>query len=629
MTEVGNAAPGDKVEFSQFHQPSLKTGSYQITVTHQVATTELTDRPIEPTTFSTTRSFTVAGERFGLSPAEIYAVYPPDGSLSDHSNVLPHLMLSRSTLPWERQADPNDETLPWLALLLFTADETPLARVMTLADLQNSASAGVAFPAITLEAGQQSADRVTVIDVPADLLQAILPNPAALGFLAHVRQAVAADGQPTGADRAVLIGNRLPGPDQINTVFLVSLENRYTSAGFDFQHAVGAELVRLVTLQSWRFASPPEAQQSFTSLLLGLNHAPSTLRLQPNSDPLAEQYLAQGYTLVPHTMREANQSASWYHSPLGVGSHSDLLPLPAPAADQLVRYDAATGIFDVAYAAAWQLGRLMILRSKQISTNLYAWKRSQAQQQKEARLFRRNFGALKIQRRSLAASTFPADVAAWFEDLRLLNGVPFNYLLPDERMLPAESIRFFQLDAQWMACLLDGAFSVGRTTSGDLVQDQSAETNPALWPAPAVSGFVLRSAVVAGWPGLLVDGLDDEDQPLAALRVERLSDNVLLALFAGDIHQVRFHLQPETLHFGFDQPTLQYQELHKQLRDSAGAETELVIATLPWQDADRGVVAIDRLTNEMQQTLAQAPFTSAQFGLQMIEGVEEVIFERA
>ena len=38
---------------------------------------------------------------------------------------------------------------------------------------------------------------------------------------------------------------------------------------------------------------------------------------------------------------------------------------------------------------------------------------------------------------------------------------------------------------------------------------------------------------------------------------------------------------------------------------------------------------IDRLTSEMQQTLALAPFTSAQFGLQMIEGVEEVIFERA
>ena len=47
----------------------------------------------------------------------------------------------------------------------------------------------------------------------------------------------------------------------------------------------------------------------------------------------------------------------------------------------------------------------------------------------------------------------------------VVRGVPFNYLVPDERMLPAESIRFFQLDESWMDCLLDGAFSIGRVTT--------------------------------------------------------------------------------------------------------------------------------------------------------------------
>ena len=50
-------------------------------------------------------------------------MFPPPGSLGEHSNVLPHIILKRSTLPWERQADPGDKNVPWLALLLFEEEE--------------------------------------------------------------------------------------------------------------------------------------------------------------------------------------------------------------------------------------------------------------------------------------------------------------------------------------------------------------------------------------------------------------------------------------------------------------------------------------------------------------------------
>ena len=42
----------------------------------------------------------------------------------------------------------------------------------------------------------------------------------------------------------------------------------------------------------------------------------------------------------------------------------------------------------------------------------------------------------------------PETVRSWFENLILLEGVPFRYLVPDECMLPAESIRFFQWYAE-------------------------------------------------------------------------------------------------------------------------------------------------------------------------------------
>ena len=60
---------------------------------------------------------------------------------------------------------------------------------------------------------------------------------------------------------------------------------------------------------------------------------------------------------------------------------------------------------------------------------------------------------------------------AWFANLAMLEGVPFNYLVPDERMLPPESIRFFHVDQDWIDALIDGAFSIGRAT----VSGQSLE----------------------------------------------------------------------------------------------------------------------------------------------------------
>jgi|ERR1700746_2591710 hypothetical protein len=64
-----------------------------------------------------------AAPRFFLNPQDIFAVFPPPGSLGEHSNVLPHVQLKRSTLPWERQPFGWGKDVPWLALLVFHEDE--------------------------------------------------------------------------------------------------------------------------------------------------------------------------------------------------------------------------------------------------------------------------------------------------------------------------------------------------------------------------------------------------------------------------------------------------------------------------------------------------------------------------
>jgi hypothetical protein len=386
---------------------------------------------------------------------------------------------------------------------------------LNLSDLKKQT--GDPFPHWQPELGDQDNDTLTVIDIDKALLQQILPAKADLKFLAHVRQTKDPTGKPTGEEVAVLIGNRLPRAGKMSTVHLVSLEGRYPATG-DFAYPATVDKVRLVSLTSWRFACV-DRRQSFKGLLMHLNlNSSSTLRLPPlksvdqaSSDvaQAAESYFKMGCVSLSHAMRQGNKTVSWYHGPLVPGSNVTPkdITLPVRSADDLVCYNATHGMFDISYAAAWELGRLLALQSKSFSVSLYNWKRSHAQKIKDAE---QQIAHLHLDGPAPSLE-LPQSVSSWFEHLALLEGVPFNYLVPDERLLPPESIRFFQLDPMWMECLMDGAFSVGRVLKTDQEQDRSHRNQNAVNVSSPekVSGFLLRSDVVAGWPGLQVDGYDE------------------------------------------------------------------------------------------------------------------------
>lgn len=612
-----------KIQFVQYHSPGIEAGDYVITLTQTV-----TIRGTEPQApFSTQRHFAIYGERFVLKTADIAAVFPPEGNLGEHSNVLPHLILDRSTLPWERQADASRSDVPWLALLLFDASEKPAPQIVKLSELVTPTSSA-RFPSLQLETGQAATDLVTVIDVKRSVLQALLPGADELALLAHVR--VSDNGTGTIQEQAILLGNRLPAQGVTSTVHLVSLEGRYSNGSFDFQGAGDNDQVRLVSLNNWSFSCVDE-KQSFKGLLLNLNRQPGTLRLPPHPAPPIEADLSQGAVLLPHTLRESGKTLSWYHGPLVPAEHKDSLSLPARAADALVRYNATTGLFDISYAAAWQLGVLLALQSKQFSTNLYLWKRTHAQQLRQAEQQLR-YASLPLQGQSVDASEQFQAISTWFANLSLLRGIPFNYLVPDEAMLPKESIRFFWVDSTWVDCLLDGAFSIGRVISVDHAQDSSQGTDnssPATNPHDQLTGFLLRSDVVAGWPGLQISGYDGSGKNLPLLRSESLSPNVLLCLFEGEIQSVALSLKPETLHFGLDEDGHIPPGYTKILRDSQGNEQEsLNIPVIPWRQQTRRILDIASLANAIQQKMAISPFNAAPFALQMIEGSEEVVFQK-
>jgi hypothetical protein len=190
------------------------------------------------TRFPARRTFTVASERFALAPTAVRSVFPADGSLGDHTNVLPHVVLDQPTRPGERTAGPSlPPTAGWLVLLVFPEDERPEPAAVTLGTL---ATGPAYIPAPEPGTHENAADPVTVIDVPRALLTSIMPSAEDLGLLAHVR---------SGDDEtAVVIANRLPAPGVTCTVHLVSVEGRYGPSGFDLGPDLPGALVRLVTL---------------------------------------------------------------------------------------------------------------------------------------------------------------------------------------------------------------------------------------------------------------------------------------------------------------------------------------------------------------------------------------------
>ena len=645
------------VKLQEYHRPALADGDYEITVTQKAEI----DKPVDPVTqraggvdtadFTTTRFFTVAGERFELKPTDVESVFPPDGNLGDHFNVLPHIILNRSTLPWERTV--NDAAgksgIPWLALLLFDEDQKPEPKTITAADLKPQAG-GPHFPAIKLEMAQQPEDPLTVIDVKKSLLETLLPPADELKLATHVRFGTTANDQVVGDELAIIIANRLPQKGKSSTAHLVSVEKRFKQVAgnparyeFDYGTDKPDDLIRLVSLKSWTFACESH-DKSFKQLFMRLNSTPSTLRL-PAGTSSAEKLFSYGYVVVPHYFREGDETVSWFRGPLIPGKNMsrerhtatlppqemDLpakMPLPARTADELARYYPELAMFDVSYAAAWELGRLLALQDKDFSSSLYQWKRQQAQ-----RLARDAQRLLYSDVPYQSATRFfvPEDISAWFKRLRRLEGVPFNYLVPDERMLPVESIRFFRLDHAWVDCLADGAFSVGRVTTSDHATDGShGSRSPAAGLQPMVTGFLLRSEVVSGWPGLHVDGFSDhtEDHLLNTLRMERLSSGVLLCLFAGEVERVDFYLKPETLHFGFHQNDKG--GFSKKLRDAkTGKELETTadLGETSWHSASQRTINITKFAESIKETLKlPSPLTSAQFGLQMIEGGEKIVF---
>lgn len=251
----------------------------------------------------------------------------------------------------------------------------------------------------------------------------------------------------------------------------------------------------------------------------------------------------------------------------------------------------------------------------------------------------------------------PADLRSWLVRLRLLDGVPFAYLVADSTLLPQESIRFFYIDRRWTDAVVQGALSVGTVNSDDRthlaagypairaeldreernVRRASTDARVA-GPTGPISGFLLRSQAVSGWPGLHVNaftvglGRDDPAQfpadateRMRLLRLERLAPAVLLCLFDGIPRTVHIEEPRQGVQFGFD-ATIDGNYIEATLRPRDKATFDYLPGdpiTVPFRSGGApGVVDIQQLERDLKarsaSTGAGDGLDSAEYALQLI-----------
>lgn len=691
----------ETLAFVECHRPGVKLGDYHISVSQTVTTLAKASGAIaDSEEFTNAYQFSIAVPRFELSPGEIHAQFPPANSRGDYVNVLPHIAFTRSTLPWEREIWAGESSgqvgePPWLAVLVVHELEKQQGQVLpiktlTLQDLQTQDSQGkiwyldqnleatvtetackIWFPPFELEKAQRETDKVMVVDIRKDLLTAILPTVNELKYLAHVRQQKLQNLEENlsqemlSNELSVVISNRLPSTQGSTSIYLISLEDRFNRDG-QFNYKVecsDSDYIRLICLKTYDF-SCLEPKYSFRGLLTHLDQ--QTLRLPPrNASDLLESYFAKGYVPLPHYFRKGDRKISWYHGPLIPWQNSaalDAISLTTKrprVADQLLRYNQSTGLLDTAYAIAWELGRMLSLQDKRLSLRLFNWKQSclQAERKKQQR---RSDNYLRVDELT-DESPVPPEIVDWFQQLSLLQGVPFNYLVPDYQMLPLESIRFFWVDPLWIDCLLDGAFSMGRVTAVDSVlasrmtalESRSDQPNRiGLKRDRPMTGVLLHSEVVAGFPDLRIAGynleLTESNRVLTnlpshaqcpILRTERISDTVLICLFEGEITAIDLSLKPEALHFGLalDESTdlSTAGSFYKNLKDQQGRELKQSKLKSIELDQKQLIINISKLAQAIQAQLKETQvldpsqtLTAAQFALQIVEGIDKVRFTR-
>ncbi|RAJ83684.1 hypothetical protein CLV59_103656 [Chitinophaga dinghuensis] len=430
-----------------------------------------------------------------------------------------------------------------------------------------------------------------------------------------------------------------------------------------------------------------------------------------------------GYVPIAYHTRTGENTFAWYRGPL-----TPLLPQPNipdnpyPNSDAALIFDKTRGIFDVSLAAAWETGRSAALADAKFEQSLIGLRKNVSRKADE--LYYRSVSphfknitdtmqsgfldfmtASQLERikaiadkpaavqapsvapkdRIISVQTYKETISSlaaqeqlgqlinkesdplsdWVSQLMLLYKLPFDCLVPDERLLPNESLRFFYLDKNWLNAAADGAMSLGLESSkavffNEQIRKQvieDAKKKVAVIRArllkkasindttpEVMSGMLLRSALVTGWPNLEIKPKDEAGKPVSILRIDHPAPDILLIIFTGVPATVELSEPRESLGFGVDDDgmivlrnvsssgTIGAQIGTLKIRDLSGAQqycmraaNSRVLNIRP--DDSNGLIQTITKALQQQISLQNNTLTSSTFAIQLIKSAEAIVFK--
>lgn len=337
--------------------------------------------------YSAEQNYIISHSAFTLGADEVFGVYPQNGETGDFKNTIPYITFNDRTLPWVFDGK------PYIALLTLKNDEVIRQGEIAVKDLFSPVP-DTFFPSRSCfpkAYAEEDTDCCRYIDISAQTYSDIFPSASDISLLAHAKQldlSGAADKicVKDGYFSVVLANRFVPSSDGGETSCVCHL---VTVFGHGNGIPAGFGKVRLVSLYSWNIRSHSIMGKPFIRLTDGLSKNCGTIGLGLCGGEAA---------LKPHYTRTGEMTYSLYRSPLAAQELEELpLLSSAHTADGRLIYDKETGIFDVSYAAAFQLGRLITLSQPKIAEKLIAQRNEsklelhRAALKEEARYVTQNF----------------------------------------------------------------------------------------------------------------------------------------------------------------------------------------------------------------------------------------------
>ncbi|MCX8526456.1 hypothetical protein OF897_21290 [Chryseobacterium formosus] len=257
---------------------------------------------------------------------------------------------------------------------------------------------------------------------------------------------------------------------------------------------------------------------------------------------------------LEHQLKGGGKIVSWYQGPFTNWNYSfnlgdflkdkEWVDIPDHP-DYLNLFNDDTKMYDMTYAAAWQLGRLIIMNDNKMLQELKKWKNdlqlhNLIQEQNQYS----HLPSLKTQAPQVSDLLLNFVTA-----LIQFRNFPLYYLLPHADLSTEESIKYFRIDNSWMLAFLYGIFSAGPKLSiidfEEYILNNKDLSGIFDYTKP-LYGILLQSQIIKNWPHIVVE----LDNRIDFHYVTSISNTLRLYITDQKFSGIKLYLKNENANFG-------------------------------------------------------------------------------